>query len=73
MTFDIIPKHDLYLISFEVKHDRLCRFTGNFFIEFTNSNGNNSGISITEPHYHILVVDDVCYLISTRQLMKLIK
>lgn len=71
--FEILPLNNLYSIFFEVKNDKLTKYTGNFFIEYLNNNGSISGISITESHYHILVNDDIYYMISTYNILKLIK
>lgn len=71
--FEILPCNNHYSILFEVKNDKLTKYTGNFFIEYLNNNGSDSGISITESHYHILVNDDIYYMISTYNILKLIK
>ena len=59
-------------MTYEVKADRMCSRTGNFFIEF-ESFGKPSGISITKAKKHILTDETTYYVIRTKMLKELIK
>ena len=58
-------------VTYEVKHDMASVITNNFFIECA-SDGKPSGILTTEAQYHILISDNIYYLILTETLKRLI-
>lgn len=61
--------------TFEVKADKMCKKTGNFFIETSNKFGKPSGLSLSRADSYILIEPDdnlkrieVCYTIPTKTL-----
>jgi len=57
--------------TYEIKADLLSNKTGNFFIEFQNSNY-YTGITTTKAKYHIITNGTIYYLIKTRKIKQLI-
>jgi hypothetical protein len=56
-----------------VKYDRLVNYTNNYFIEFQNNNGKDSGINITTANYHILTDGKIYYMIETSNIILIIE
>lgn len=59
-------------ITYEVKADIASKKTNNFFIEYLGY-GKPTGIAITTAANHILISPDIYYLMTTKNLKKLIK
>ena len=61
-------------VRYEVKTDRQCYRTGNFFIETHNKNGTPSGLLLTKSDNYILIVVDLhlniedLYIIPTQKI-----
>ena len=68
MHYDFRTSDDM---TYEVKADRVCATTGNFFIEY-ESFGKPSGISITKAKKHILTDETTYFVIRTKKLKELI-
>ena len=60
-------------IKYEVKLDIASARTNNAFIEFKDGRGLSSGISITTADKHIIISNDIYYLIDTSILKNIIK
>jgi len=59
-------------ITYEIKADIASKKTNNFFIEYMGYN-KPSGLAITTAEKHVLISPDIFYLMTTKNLKKLIK
>jgi hypothetical protein len=60
-------------ILFEVKNNKRCKDTGNFFIEFAHGDGEPSGIRITTAHFHIFTNCDNYWMMPTSRILQVIQ
>jgi len=71
--FEVLSPCKTKSILFEVKNDKRCKDTGNFFIEFAHGDGEPSGIRITTAHFHIFTNCDNYWMMPTSRILQVIQ